>query len=65
MESYTAAQRQAIGKKVLKAKAALSDAMTIAKEMAKSAYAEGVPETQIASDLGVDRMSVRKWLGKR
>lgn len=31
----------------------------------KSAHDEGIPETGVAADLGVDRMTVRKWLGKR
>ncbi|ULP45617.1 helix-turn-helix domain-containing protein [Mycobacterium lentiflavum] len=33
--------------------------------MAQSAHSEGVSETRIAEELGVDRMTVRKWLGKR
>ena len=30
--------------------------------MARDAHDEGIPETKIAKDLGVDRMTVRKWL---
>lgn len=65
MDSYTATERRAQGKKLAKARAAVTEALQSAELMARSAYAEGEPETQIAADLGVDRMTVRKWLGKR
>lgn len=64
MDSYTAAQRQAHGKKLAKARAAVAEALQVAEAMAQSARADDVPETQIAKDLGVDRMTVRKWVGK-
>lgn len=56
--------RQAHGKKLAKARAAVTEALHVAEVMTKAASAEGVPETQIAADLGVDRMTIRKWLGK-
>ncbi|MGV0595113.1 hypothetical protein [Mycolicibacterium porcinum] len=65
MDSYTTGERQAHGKKLAKARAAVKDALALAEVMAQSAHGAGIPETQIASDLGVDRMTVRKWLGKR
>lgn len=65
MDSYTEAERQAHGKKLAKAREAVAQAIHIAEILAKSAHAEGVPETRIAADLGVDRMTVRKWVGKR
>ena len=49
-----------------RARAAADEALRIAQIMAQSAHhVDGVPQTQIAADLGVDRMTVRKWLGKR
>ena len=43
----------------------LSRAMATARATGIQAHADGVPETVIAEKLGVDRMTVRKWLGKR
>ena len=65
MDHYTAAERRAHGKKLARFRAQADEALRVAKMLAQSANAEGVPETQIATDLGVDRMTVRKWLGKR
>jgi DNA invertase Pin-like site-specific DNA recombinase len=65
MDSYTANERKAHGKKLARARAALDDASRIAQNLARSAHSEGVPETQIAAELGVTRMTVRKWLGKQ
>lgn len=62
---FSAGQRLAQGKKLAKARAAVTEALRVAETMAQSAHANGVPETQIAAELGVDRMTVRKWLGKR
>lgn len=39
-------------------------AKVAAKQAARIANTDGVPETQIASMLGVNRMTVRSWLGK-
>lgn len=65
MDHYTEAERQAHGRKLAKARAAADEAIRVGQLLAQSAHAEGVSEYQIASDLGVDRMTVRKWLGKR
>lgn len=65
MAYYTAAERRAHGKKLARVRAQADEALRVAKVIARSANAEGVPETQIAADLGVDRMTIRKWLGKR
>ncbi|WNM74294.1 helix-turn-helix DNA binding domain protein [Gordonia phage Thimann] len=66
MDHYTTSEREAQGKKLAKARATADEALRIAKLMAQSAHhQDGVPETQIAKELGVDRMTVRKWLGKR
>ncbi|MEN6547474.1 MAG: helix-turn-helix domain-containing protein [Armatimonadia bacterium] len=64
-DHYTADERRAHGKKLARARANVTEALRVASVMAQSAYAEGVPETQIAAELGVDRMTVRKWVGKR
>ena len=65
MTHYTSPERQAFGKKLAKARSAAAEALRVAQIMARSAHSEGVPETQIAKELGVDRMTVRKWIGKR
>ena len=65
MNHYTASERKAHGKKLARARAAAAEALRVAEVLALSAYSEGVPETQIAAELGVDRMTVRKWIGKR
>ena len=65
MDHYTDAERQMHGKKLARARAAVTEALRVAEVMARSARDEGVPETRIAEDLGVDRMTVRKWVGKR
>lgn len=39
-------------------------AMQNARIAALEARQAGTPETKIARELGVDRMTVRKWLGK-
>jgi DNA invertase Pin-like site-specific DNA recombinase len=65
MDSYTSAERKAQGRKFARARAATAEASRVSKILAQSAHAEGVPETQIAAEMGVDRMTVRAWLGKR
>lgn len=65
LDHYTDTERQAHAKKLARARAAAAEALRVAQIMAQSAHSEGVPETQIASELGVDRMTVRKWVGKR
>jgi DNA-binding GntR family transcriptional regulator len=65
LDHYADDERQAQGRKLAKARAAAAEALRVAQVMARSAHGEGVAETQIAADLGVDRMTVRKWLGKR
>lgn len=54
-----------IGRRLAKARHAERVASQAARNAAIEAAAEGTPETVIASDLGVTRMTVRKWLGKR
>jgi predicted transcriptional regulator len=38
--------------------------MDAAASAAVTANADGTPETEIATELGVNRMTVRRWLGK-
>lgn len=42
----------------------LGTAMSTAENSAIEAHASGTPETEIARALGVNRMTVRRWLGK-
>lgn len=65
MDHYTSEERKAHGRKLAKARAAAAEALRVAEILARSALSESVPETQIAAELGVDRMTVRKWAGKR
>lgn len=54
-----------IGGDIRTARAALAAVMETARKAAIQAYDKGTPEAQIARELSVDRMTVRKWLGKR
>lgn len=65
MSTYNADERRAHGRKLARARAAVAEALRVAEVIARAAADEGIPETQIAADLGVDRMTVRKWVGKR
>ena len=47
-----------------KARARLADAMDFASEVTVAAHAEGMTEVDLAQHLGVNRMTIRKWLGK-
>lgn len=46
------------------ARGKLDRAMEVAREAAIAAYTDGAAETEIARALGVNRMTVRRWLGK-
>ena len=52
------------GLQLRKARQRLTDAMDAAERAAIVAHHDGVPETVIAVRLGVNRMTVRRWLGK-
>ena len=65
MSHYTAEERRVHGKKLARARAQAAEAFRVAEVLGRSAISEGVPEMQIAAELGVDRMTVRKWAGKR
>lgn len=46
------------------ARARVEAAMKAAQVVALAEYSAGMPETEIAKALGVNRMTVRRWLGK-
>jgi transposase len=53
------------GRKLRSARKAAQDALVAAQSAALAALAEGATEVEVAKSLGVDRMTVRKWAGKR
>jgi DNA-binding GntR family transcriptional regulator len=65
MSEMTERELKDIGKKWARAKAAERNAATKAYALIKyAAEVQGVPETTIAQLVGVDRMTVRRALGK-
>jgi hypothetical protein len=46
------------------ARSRLDKAMAKAEQVAIEASREGIAETVISRELGVNRMTVRRWLGK-
>lgn len=65
MDSYTAEERKARAKRYTRHRTAADEDLRVLKLMALSAISDGIPESQVAAECGVDRMTVRKWLGKR
>jgi len=53
-----------VARQLRAARERLSAAMFAAEAASDDAHASGVPETEIARTLGVNRMTVRRWLGK-
>lgn len=53
------------GQQLAEARAAADTALQRARTLAVAAAADGYPEATAARRLGVDRMAVRNWLGKR
>lgn len=53
------------GRKLRSARKAQKAALDEAQAAAVDALAQGVTEVEVAKTLGVDRMTVRKWAGKR
>lgn len=53
------------GRKLRSARKAEQEAFEAARLAALADLAVGVSEVEIAKELGVDRMTVRKWAGKR
>lgn len=55
----------AAGRRLGRARTALQLAVDGARQAAIAALSEGVSEAEVSRTLGVDRMTVRKWAGKR
>lgn len=53
------------GTSLARARTRAEEKLKEAQDLAIKGDAEGVPEAEIARLLQVDRMTVRKWLGKR
>lgn len=56
---------QRAGARLRRARAELAEALELAEQVGLAALAEGDSESAVARALGVDRMTVRKWAGKR
>lgn len=61
----TVAQLAEAGSALMAARYAADEALREAKAVALKALKAGVTEVDVATSLGVDRMTVRKWAGKR
>lgn len=53
------------GNRLARARGNVDALMDNAREIALDAISSGATEAEVARILGVDRMTVRKWLGKR
>lgn len=54
-----------VAKRLAAARTKLDAEMDKAREVALDALGSGATEAEVARIVGVDRMTVRKWLGKR
>ena len=54
-----------LGKQIASSRRTVDQKLDEARELTLKAVDEKVPEAEIARRLGVDRMSVRTWQGKR
>jgi DNA invertase Pin-like site-specific DNA recombinase len=52
------------GRNIQLARQRLERAMSTAEQVTLEAHENGIPETEIARTLGVNRLTVRRWLGK-
>jgi hypothetical protein len=64
---HLASRRQldTAGEKLRATREAQKAALELARIAALDSIALGTPESVVAQELGVDRMTVRKWVGKR
>lgn len=60
----TSAELRRVNKKLAAARAALKAALKAAEEAAVAAIKAGGTEVAVAEALGVNRLTVRKWMGK-
>lgn len=58
------ARRASVSNKLAQARKSLAFVIHEAKTVAAQDAHDGVPEAEIARDLGVSRMTVRNWIGK-
>lgn len=58
-------QLKMAGDDLARARAAITTARTRARKVAMDAINAGLSEVEVARRLGVDRMSIRNWTGKR
>ena len=63
--SVTTTELERAGRRLRSARNAEKKAMEDARVAALAAIEDGVSEASVAKVLGVDRMTVRKWVGKR
>ena len=61
----TVTEVEAAGKSLAQANARRQTAMTQLATAVRSAAAQGIAETELARQAGVDRMTIRRMLGKR
>lgn len=54
-----------VGKTLAKARLAAESQLAAARIIATLAVTDGSPESTTANEVGVDRMALRRWLGKR
>lgn len=54
-----------VGKTLAKARVKADETMAAARQVAVMAVDDGAAEATTARDVGVDRMALRKWLGKK
>jgi DNA invertase Pin-like site-specific DNA recombinase len=64
VKNYAALDFETAARRVQESRARLAADMKAAAQTAIDAHAAGIPETEIAAALGVNRMTVRRWLGK-
>ncbi|MGB6150202.1 MAG: hypothetical protein WBG75_21670 [Mycolicibacter algericus] len=63
MEDHEA-DLEVVARRLRRARFAIDNTKQQAKEVADRCIAQGMSEYTVARTLGVDRMTLRKWLGK-
>jgi hypothetical protein len=65
MSAAVVRRLELVGARLAAARKEAAQAMSGAKKAGLAALDDGVSEVDVAAALGVDRMTVRKWQGKR
>lgn len=65
MKRHPVGSLEQAGARLRRARAELAKSIEEAERAGLQALAEGESESAVARTLGVDRMTVRKWAGKR